>query len=331
MMLGFELTQGIETKQYFYVRNLQGDIIAVLDSNGIIVAEYEYGAWGKILSAEGPLAGINPIRYRGYYYDVETGYYYCQSRYYNPVWCRWISADVLMDTGKGILGTNMYAYCNNDPVNYYDTSGMANNDIHDGRRKNGPPHPYGTYTWSLEVFNALKIPEGDALRYADIFATANASVDDPLTSSGYWNIVNPSIQGLHFDTNLLPWMDSRESNYKRSVKNAEAFAAAGNIDGVLAELGKGLHSLQDQVYHNGLKGDISLGKVAGYVAGPAGMLIYLGPLGPIANIHGQGGKGVDTNTDAKMLGAYVATMRVLADFVRICNEYPKLPSFKIPM
>jgi len=65
------------------------------------------------------------IRYRGYYWDVETGYYYCQSRYYNPEWCRWISADAFWDTGDGVLGTNMYAYCHNDPVNLADPSGMA--------------------------------------------------------------------------------------------------------------------------------------------------------------------------------------------------------------
>jgi len=123
-MLGFTLTQGIETKQYFYIRNLQGDVVAVLDTNGIIVAEYSYDAWGRVTSAEGPMAGINPIRYRGYYYDNETGYYYCQSRYYNPQWCRWISADVLMDTADGIMGTNMYAYCLNDPVNLCDSTGM---------------------------------------------------------------------------------------------------------------------------------------------------------------------------------------------------------------
>jgi RHS repeat-associated protein len=67
---------------------------------------------------------VNPIRYRGYYFDSEINLYYLQSRYYNSAWGRFISADVYMDTQDGILGTNMYAYCQNDPVNFVDPSGM---------------------------------------------------------------------------------------------------------------------------------------------------------------------------------------------------------------
>ena len=113
---------------YFYIRNTQGDVVGIYDVDGAIKAWYTYDAWGKILDiwqADGYTVGeLNPIRYRGYYYDTETDYYYCQSRYYNPEWCRWISADALMDTKIGILGTNMYAYCNNDPINLVDPSGM---------------------------------------------------------------------------------------------------------------------------------------------------------------------------------------------------------------
>jgi RHS repeat-associated protein len=118
-MLGFTLNG----TPYFYLRNLQGDVVGIYDANGAVVAKYEYDAWGNITVQLGALSYINPIRYRGYYYDVETGYYYCQSRYYNPQWCRWISADVYMDTQDGILGTNMYAYCQNEPVGLVDPSG----------------------------------------------------------------------------------------------------------------------------------------------------------------------------------------------------------------
>ncbi|MCL2446693.1 MAG: hypothetical protein FWD06_08000 [Oscillospiraceae bacterium] len=69
-------------------------------------------------------ASVNPITYRGYYFDWATGLYYLQSRYYDPALRRFISADVFLDTGVGILGTNMYAYCNNDPVNFYDPTGF---------------------------------------------------------------------------------------------------------------------------------------------------------------------------------------------------------------
>jgi RHS repeat-associated protein len=124
-MLGFTLN-GVP---YFYIRNLQGDVVGIYDAAGAVVATYAYDAWGKILDIREfsvyTIGRLNPIRYRGYYYDTETGYYYCQSRYYNPEWCRWISADVYMDTGDGIMGTNMYAYCQGDPVNFGDPSGHA--------------------------------------------------------------------------------------------------------------------------------------------------------------------------------------------------------------
>ena len=66
----------------------------------------------------------NPLRYRGYVYDQETGLYYLQSRYYNPEWGRFISADTYVSTGQGLLGNNMFAYCGNNPVKMYDKTGF---------------------------------------------------------------------------------------------------------------------------------------------------------------------------------------------------------------
>ena len=74
---------------------------------------YRYSAWGELLSTTGSMAttigATNPLRYRGYYYDTETGLYYLQSRYYDPVTCRFINADVLLSTGQCVLGYNMFA------------------------------------------------------------------------------------------------------------------------------------------------------------------------------------------------------------------------------
>jgi RHS repeat-associated protein len=84
---------------YFYAVNLQGDVIAILDENGNCVVEYSYDAWGNITKMGGTnetLADANPLRYRGYYYDQETGLYYLQSRYYNPQWGRFINADAVI-------------------------------------------------------------------------------------------------------------------------------------------------------------------------------------------------------------------------------------------
>ena len=97
--------------------------LALLDASGNAVASYAYDPYGKILSTEGTMAETNPLRYRGYYYDAETGLYYLQSRYYDPATCRFINADGYASTGQDVLGCNMFAYCNNDPVNLNDSKG----------------------------------------------------------------------------------------------------------------------------------------------------------------------------------------------------------------
>ena len=113
--------------EYYYLRNGQNDIVGLMDESGVRVVEYIYDAWGKLISTTGTLATTlgadNPFRYRGYYYDTETGLYYLTTRYYDPEVCRFISADVYMSTGQGVLGGNMWAYCLNNPVNRFDTCG----------------------------------------------------------------------------------------------------------------------------------------------------------------------------------------------------------------
>ena len=83
--------------KYYYIFNVQGDVIGILNQAGQKIVSYTYDPWGKLLSIEGPQAGtigqINPIRYRGYYYDTETGFYYLQSRYYDPTMKRFLSCD----------------------------------------------------------------------------------------------------------------------------------------------------------------------------------------------------------------------------------------------
>ena len=108
---------------YYYILNLQGDVVQIIDANGVMQAEYVYSPWGEIISAEGDLAEVNPLRYRGYYYDSETGFYYLQSRYYDPENHRFINADSYASTGQGFLGVNMFAYCSNNPVNNFDNDG----------------------------------------------------------------------------------------------------------------------------------------------------------------------------------------------------------------
>ena len=130
-IVGFTYVFGNTQAEYFYRKNLQGDVIGIVDANGASVAEYHYDAWGQILSATGTMVDMNPIRYRGYYYDAETKLYYLHSRYYDPVVGRFLNADAYASTGQGILGRNMFAYCNNEPVNKTDFTGNDPGDLFD--------------------------------------------------------------------------------------------------------------------------------------------------------------------------------------------------------
>ena len=123
----YSTDNGSTFNTYYYLRNAQNDIVKLIDNSGSTVVEYCYDSWGKLLSTSGSLASTlgknNPFRYRGYVYDEETGFYYLQSRYYNPEVGRFISADVLLSTGQGVIGHNAYAYCGNNPIVREDTQG----------------------------------------------------------------------------------------------------------------------------------------------------------------------------------------------------------------
>ena len=122
---------------YYYVLNLQGDVIQLIGSSGSVVANYSYDAWGKVIAvtdANGNeitmathVANMNPIRYRGYFYDTETGFYYCNSRYYDPGIRRFINADAYVSTGLSFYGYNMFVYCENNPINNSDSYGALPN------------------------------------------------------------------------------------------------------------------------------------------------------------------------------------------------------------
>ena len=120
-------------QQYYYRKNLQGDIVAICDHCGNLLGEYEYDAWGKILSQGGSeLLTINPFRYRGYYYDEETGLYYLNSRYYDPETGRFISPDSLKYLEPAFNnGLNMYIYSYNKPVAYKHTTKDRRNSKND--------------------------------------------------------------------------------------------------------------------------------------------------------------------------------------------------------
>ena len=132
-----------------------------------MTVRYTYDAWGNILTTTGTLAATlgvhNPLRYRGYVYDHETGLYYLQSRYYNPALGRFLSADTFVSTGQGILGNNMFAYCLNNPVRFIDESGCLPKDTYmveiSGEMKRIPPVviPDNIYTKKSGLINGQAI------------------------------------------------------------------------------------------------------------------------------------------------------------------------------
>lgn len=114
--------------QYFYMTNQMGDVIAILNTNGVVVGNYEYDAWGAVTLSDSNIANINPIRYRGYYYDAETEYYYLQSRYYDANICRFINSDSFLYAiihKDNTSGVNLYIYCFNNSINYSDNNGFS--------------------------------------------------------------------------------------------------------------------------------------------------------------------------------------------------------------
>jgi RHS repeat-associated protein len=186
MLEGFTLNGN----EYFYERNLQGDVVAILNGTmgaggialaNIYAAKYQYDAWGKLLGVtDGAgndvtndpthVGNLNPIRYRGYYLDTETGLYYLNSRYYDADTGRFVNADGLMSTGQGVLGCNLFSYCLNNPIVFFDPLGYEG--VYIERWKNG-------WTWGM-VFNDLNYGTeeyNDAVRQWNEFVGSKVTVD----------------------------------------------------------------------------------------------------------------------------------------------------------
>lgn len=127
-LLGFRLNGA----QYIYLKDIQGDITAIADRDGNVICRYYYDAYGnqKIVKSDkdSDIADINPFRYRGYFYDTESGFYYLNARYYDPRTGRFISPDdtsILDQTKSQLNGLNLYMYCGDNPVMRVDPTGRA--------------------------------------------------------------------------------------------------------------------------------------------------------------------------------------------------------------
>lgn len=176
-----------ESQTFYYVKDAENTIRSIVDSEGNTLVKYDYDSYGMVIGLDNApgyryLMLLNPLAYRDYIYDIESGMYYLQSRYYAPYVGRFISPDSVLDTGSGTaMCTHLYSYCENNPTNYYDYNGMAklgyyprpiglNKDFYDVFHK----YLNDNYTGNINVYKSNFRVSG--IRYLQIFIDANWKV-----------------------------------------------------------------------------------------------------------------------------------------------------------
>lgn len=238
--------------KYYYIKNLQGDITAITTDKGTVVANYTYDAWGNILSIsdisgnaitnQSSVALMNPFRYRGYVYDDDTGLYYLQSRYYDPLTCRFINADVFVDTGTNVIGTNMFAYCDNNPIMFIDIAGSRKvsyswdwDKISSDKKVYVIYYSYsgGSGNFKMQAYNCYNY-------YANSSNTTIKGVDTYQSFITAWNKIPSGTQYvfilMHGGQGFLSFSNGTMSSFynlnKKSIRNQVwLFSCSGGVGG----------------------------------------------------------------------------------------------------
>ena len=207
---------GSTSTKYFFVRNIEGDILELRSSTNALVARYIYDGWGKLLEVRDAsgnaltssmhIANLNSLRYRGYFYDTETKLYYLQSRYYDPQVQRFINPDVYISTGQGIVGHNMFAYCENNSVHNVDISGsksLAVELLNHFLFGNGSKLVYNNSSFAAKLVKKSK--------------TMNRIIENKLKEYGSRSF---TVTGAVTFTSKEPdlWLAIRNASYKLDVK-----------------------------------------------------------------------------------------------------------------
>lgn len=210
---------------YLYEKNLSGDVIAIYNED-TQVATYQYDAYGNITHSEIKAnynKSFNPFYYRSYQYDSDSNMYYLYSRYYVPEWGRFLNSDIYVDTSTGLIGTNMFAYADNNPVNTVDPFGYwAKND-----HKN----------WTNNFLSS------------DVKGTYLTQIaDNNLETDNKFPAPIITYQHIHFDrTNGSD--DSRATYAAQQIDSAVSLCIAGDYSSAMVKLGYGMHAIQDVTAH----------------------------------------------------------------------------------
>ena len=238
---------------YFYALNQQGDVVKIFrslpsrDSNGNLIglteavyATYTYDAWGNILSQSGSMASANPLRYRGYYYDTETGFYYLQSRYYDPATRRFINADVYNSTDSSdAVSCNMFAYCGNNPTSRSDETGNFWNFIV-GAVVGAVVNAVSTAVDAVKEGGLDALSDGKTWAKIGVSA-ATGAINGAVAASGLGMFAQAGISAATSAVGDIAnqWIDTgslKKVNYARALHNglvAGGVSAVGSITGGL--------------------------------------------------------------------------------------------------
>ena len=257
-------------KMFYYVKNLQGDIVKILDEDGISYASYVYDSWGNILEEKGEpiLRRLNPLRYRGYVYDEDTAMYYLQSRYYDPTTGRFINADdtAFISSSGTAIGDNIYTYCENNPVNNVDYTGQWYTNYHKyiSEKEGFSSSKYKTVrNW---VYNADVYPCESTEYYSAPFHARDNGLDIACKLYNFALKIKKTKRCMKFtigepkkgyySINFLKYEAKKYENVKRTKETLEAqnnFLKTINVKNWNKQsqmlLGLALHTFQDYFAH----------------------------------------------------------------------------------
>ncbi len=238
------LARTVDGDKYYYMYNGHGDVTALLDTTNQVDATYYYDAFGNIVETTGDVN--NPIRYAGYQYDAETGHYYLNARYYDPKIARFLQEDTYRGSANDPLSLNLYAYCFNNPIRYFDPTGHI---VTEWDKEYGIAGEIDKYTKQWEAANAINDQTGmaEAARLAkDLRDQVQKNVEESIGNvfisddSGYTYTVSKTGTSLYYkDSNRINNQGSggselppSKTGYSTMPRGNEGTGKGGTVSGL---------------------------------------------------------------------------------------------------